>query len=930
MRSTLIPAGILLILFAAQLPSQQSSMVDYAKQIQPIFNTCAACHIGASASAGLHLDSAAGALAGSNAGRVIIPGSSKTSLLVQRITDTTGNQMPPSDMLTKEQIKLITDWIDQGAKPDAAGAPAPVVTQNFPPAVATIASAAMEHNYFQAYCFTCHSGQFAKAGLELDKLDTAHVEKDAEKWEKVVRMLRSGMMPKAGMPRPDQKTYDAMTVWMENELDRHKVTQLPPPGLHRLNRAEYSNAVRDLLAIEVDPAQYLPSDDSNSGFDNVAGGLSLSPALLEGYTSAAGKISRLAVGDITTPVEKTFRIPEDASEDYHIEGMPFGTRGGMIVKYEFPADGDYALKVTPISKGNMGNTNPFGEIRGEKLEFLLDGERLKLWDWDTGRAPLPVPGQEAPARGGRGGGGGGGDGTFNVAFHATAGLHTVVVTFLATNYAPGNDLDEHFLRSTIETGGLPGYNFFPHVGKIRIDGPTNAKGAGDTEARRKIFVCKPASPAQETACAKQIVGALARHAYRRPVTDQDTETLMGFYQQGRNEGGNFDHGVEMALRRVLMDPEFYFRREIEPANVAPGKTYRITDLELASRLSFFLWSSIPDEQLLTLATQNKLHDPAVLDAQVKRMLADPRSDQLVTNFAGQWLSLRALPTQTPVTAEFPDFDDNLRQAMRKETELFVDSIVHEDRPVTDLLTANYTFLNERLAKHYGIPNIYGSQFRRVELTPAFDMRRGLLGKGSLMTISSKPNGTMPPIRGKTVMQVFLGVEPPPPPPNVPPLPPQAGVLHGGVKPTMRQQMELHRANEPCSTCHKIMDPIGLSLENFNAVGAWRTTDDGAAIEAQGVLVDGTKLDGVAGLRGALVKYSPQFVRVITEKLMIYGLGRGTEYFDMPLVRSIVHDAEKSNYKFSSLVLGVVKSEPFQMNQKMISEGAQENKQRASR
>jgi hypothetical protein len=935
MRSTLIPVAMLLVL-AAQLPSQQpAATVDYAKQVQPIFNTCAACHIGPSASAGLHLDTAAGALAGSNAGPVIIPGNSKTSMLVKRITDTTGNQMPPSDMLSKEQIKIITDWVDQGAKPDAAGAPAaPAVTKVFPPSVTAIASAAMEKNYVTAYCVTCHSGPYAKAGLELDKLDTAHVEKDAEKWEKVVRMLRSGMMPKAGMPRPDAKTYEAMTVWMENELDRHKVAQLPPPGLHRLNRAEYANAVRDLLAIEVDPSKFLPSDDSNSGFDNVAGGLSLSPALLEGYTSAASKISRLAVGDVNTPVETTFRIPEDASEDYHIEGMPFGTRGGMIVKYEFPADGDYALKVTPISKGNMGNTNPFGEIRGEKLEFLLDGERIKLWDWDTGRAPLPVapaPGQAAPAAAGRGGGrGGGGDGTFNVAFKATAGLHTVVVTFLATNYAPGNDLDEHFLRATIETGGLPGYNFFPHVGKIRIDGPTNAKGAGDTEARRKIFVCKPASAAEETACAKKIVTSLARHAYRRPATDQDTETLMGFYQQGRNEGGNFDHGVEMALRRVLMDPEFYFRREIEPANVAPGKTYRITDLELASRLSFFLWSSIPDEELLGLATQNKLHEPAVLESQVKRMLADKRSDQLVVNFAGQWLSLRALPTQTPVTAEFPDFDDNLRQAMRKETELFVNSIVHEDRNVTDLLTANYTFLNERLAKHYGIPNIYGSNFRRVELTPEFDMRRGLLGKGSLMTISSKPNGTMPPIRGKTVMQVFLGVEPPPPPPNVPPLPPQAGVLHGGQKPTMRQQMELHRANEPCASCHKIMDPIGLSLENFDAVGAWRTSDDGTPIDAQGVLVDGTQLNGVAGLRAALVKYSPQFVRVITEKLMIYGLGRGTEYYDMPLVRSIVHDAEKNNYKFSSLVLGVVKSEPFQMNQKLLTEGSQENKKVAER
>jgi len=938
MRATLIPAAIILI-FAAQLPSQQpAATVDYAKQVQPIFNTCAACHIGPSASAGLHLDTAAGAMSGSNSGRVIIPGNSKGSLLVQRISDTNGNQMPPSDMLSKEQIKIITDWVDQGAKSDASGVPAaPAAARVFPPAVSTIASATMERSYFGAYCVTCHSGPYAKAGLEIDKLDTAHVEKDAEKWEKVVRMLRSGMMPKAGEPRPDQKTYEAMTVWMENELDRHKVAQLPPPGLHRLNRAEYANAVRDLLAIEVDPAQFLPSDDSNSGFDNVAGGLSLSPALLEGYTSAAGKISRLAVGDVNTPVEKTFRIPEDASEDYHIEGMPFGTRGGMIVKYEFPADGDYAIKITPISKGNMGNTNPFGEIRGEKLEFLLDGERLKLFNWDTDRGPLPVPGAPAaPAAGGRGGGGGGGgggrggDGTFNFAFKATAGLHTVVVTFLATNYAPGNDLDEHFLRSTIETGGLPGYNFFPHVGKIRIDGPTNAKGAGDTAARRKIFVCKPASAAQEAACAKQIVASLARHAYRRPVTDQDTETLLGFYQQGRNEGGNFDHGIEMALRRVLMDPEFYFRKEIEPANVPAGKTYRITDLELASRLSFFLWSSIPDEELLGLATQNKLHEPAILDAQVKRMLADKRSDQLVVNFAGQWLSLRALPTQTPVTATFPDFDDNLRQAMRKETEMFVDSIVHEDRPVTDLLTANYTFLNERLAKHYGIPNIYGSNFRRVELAPQFDMRRGLLGKGSLMTISAKPSGTMPPIRGKTVMQVFLGVEPPPPPPVVPPLPPQAGVLHGGVQPTMRQQMELHRANEPCSSCHKIMDPIGLSLENFDAVGAWRTTDDGTPIDSAGVLVDGTKLDGVAGLRAALVKYSPQFVRVITEKLMIYGLGRGTEYFDMPLVRSIVHDAEKNNYKFSSLVLGVVKSEPFQMNQKLISEGGQENKKVASR
>ncbi len=491
-----------------------------------------------------------------------------------------------------------------------------------------------------------------------------------------------------------------------------------------------------------------------------------------------------------------------------------------------------------------------------------------------------------------------------------------MVTFLATNYAPGSDLDQHFLRSTIETGGLPGFKFFPHVGKIRIDGPNNAKGAGDTESRRKIFVCKPSAPAQETGCAQQIVSALARRAFRRPITAQDTEALMSFYQQGRNAGGDFDHGVEMALRRILMDPEFYFRKESEPANVAVGKAYRISDLELASRLSFFLWSSIPDDELLNLASQNKLHDSAVLEQQVRRMLKDPRSEQLVINFAGQWLSLRGLQTQAPAVAEFPDFDDNLRQAMRKETELLVDSIVREDRSVTDLLDANYTYVNERLAKHYGIPNVYGSNFRRVELGPEFDMRRGLLGKGSILTISSQVGRTSAVQRGKTVMQIFLGVSPPDPPPNVPDLPKTDSTVHGGLKPTMRQQMEAHRKVEPCASCHKIMDPIGLSLENFNAIGQWRTTDDGSPINAAGMLVDGSKLDGVQSLRAALMRYSPQFVRVITEKLMIYGLGRGTEYYDMPLIRSIVRDADKNSDRFSSLVIGVVKSDPFQMNTKV--------------
>jgi len=743
--------------------------------------------------------------------------------------------------------------------------------------------------------------------LTIDNLDPAHVEKDPETWEKIVRKVRAGMMPPSGMPRPNPQVFESGIVFLETELDRTAKSHIPPPGLHRMNRIEYANAIRDLLDIQIDPSKYLPSDDSTRGFDNIAGALGISPTLLEGYVSAAGKISRLAIGDISTPVQTTYRVAEDTDQDYHVEGMPFGTRGGMIAQHEFPADGEYTVKVSPISKGNMGNTNPFGEIPGEKMELLLDGERLHVWEWDRDRERA--------------------DGTLNFKFPAKAGRHTVVATYLATNYAPGTDLNQHFLRSTIETGGLPGYRFFPHIGKLVIDGPYDAKGASDTSARRRIFVCKPANAAQETACARQIVTSIAKKAFRRPLKDQDTEILMGFYQRGRN-AKDFDGGIEMALRRILADPEFVFRREVEPTTVAAGQTYRISDLELASRLSFFLWSSIPDEELLAVASQNKLRDPAVLEQQVKRMLKDPRSQQLVSNFAGQWLSLRALQSQTPVPSEYPDFDDVLRQAMRKETELFVGSVIQEDRPVTDLLDANYTFLNERLAEHYGIPNIYGSNFRRVELAPEFDMRRGLIGKGSFLTISSAPNRTSPVGRGKFTLQMFLGVEPPAPPPNVPDLPKQESSIRGGLKPTMRQQMELHRKNEPCASCHKIMDPIGLVLENFDGIGQWRTLDDGSPIDPSGQLVDGTKLNGVADLRAALVKYSPQFVRVVTEKLMIYGLGRGTEYYDMPLVRSIVHNSEKDKYRFSSLVIGVVKSQPFQMNQKLESVG--NGQERASR
>ena len=768
-----------------------------------------------------------------------------------------------------------------------------------------VANARAERALLDQYCVVCHNQNAKTKGLEaarkltLDNLDVAHVENSPAEWEMIVRKLRAGMMPPSGLPRPNRVVYEAMVTWLENELDRHAAAMLPPPGLHRLNRTEYANAIRDLLAFEIDPAKYLPSDDSTRGFDNIAGALSLSPALLEGYTTAAAKISRLAIGDVTEPSLSTYRAPSDTSQDYHIEGLPFGTRGGIVAQHEFPADGDYVFKVFPINKGLMDNNTSFGEITGEKLELVIDGERVHVYDWDKDLAR----GKAVHS------------GTADVHFQVKAGPHTVGITFLATQLAPGSDLNQHFLRSTIETGGLPGFKFYPHVGKLEILGPFKAAGASDSPSRRKIFVCHPGAPAQETACAKEIVDTLARGAFRRPVTSQDTEMLLGFYQQGRN-GGSFDTGIERALQRILADPEFVFRKETEPANLEPGKTWRISDIELASRLSFFLWSSIPDNELLNAASQNKLHEPAALDHQVRRMLADARSEQLVTNFTGQWLNLRALQNWAPTALLYPDFDDNLRLAMRKETELFVGSIVHEDRSIGDLLDGNYTFLNERLAKHYGIPNIYGSHFRRVELAPEFDVRRGLLGKASLQALSSQPERTSPVGRGKTILQIFLGVSPPDPPPGVEVNLKATADVHGAGKPSMRQQMELHRKHEPCASCHKIMDPIGFSMENFDAVGQWRAKDGDAPIDATGVLVDGSKLDGVKGMREALVRYSPQFARVITEKLLIYALGRGTEYYDMPLIRSIVHDAERNDYRFSAFVLGVVKSDAFQMNQKL--------------
>ena len=757
------------------------------------------------------------------------------------------------------------------------------------------ADATTERALINQYCVTCHNTRLKTGGLLLDELDLTHIADHAETGEKIVRKLRAGMMPPPGMPRPDAARLDTLVTWMESELDKHATPYLEAPGIHRLNRTEYTNAVRDLLALDVDATKFLPPDDSTHGFDNIAAALTMSPALMEAYLSAAGKISRLAIGDVSAATQKVFDVPPDTAQNYHIEGLPFGTRGGILVDYEFPADGEYAFNV----KGVTGYfTAVLGQITGEKLEVMVDGELLHVFDWDKDIKNTR------------------GDGATTPPIALKAGLHRLGVTFIATNDVPGSELNKPFLRTMNTPGEIPGYQFYPHVGQVTITGPFTPEGASDTPSRKKIFVCHPATAAQEEPCARQIVSTLVKHAFRRPVTRADLDTVMAFYKDGRQENGSFDDGVEAALQRILADPEFVYRGEVEPTSMPAGKAYRISDLALASRLSFFLWSSIPDDELIDLAAQNRLHEPLVLQQQVRRMLKDPRSAALVSNFTGQWLNVRGLATSEPVVNLFPDFDDNLRAAYQKEIELFFNSIVQEDHSVLDLLDANYTFVNERLAKQYGIPNIYGSQFRRVTLPPDLDMRRGLLGKGALLTVTSYAARTSPVVRGKWFMTTFLGIEPPSPPPNVPALKERPADSTGNLKaPTIRETLALHHTAVSCATCHKTFEPMGLAMENFDATGAWRTEDEGQPIDASGVLADGTQIDGIAGLRTAMMHRQDQFVRVVTEKLLTYALGRGVEYQDMPRVRSIVHEAAPGKYKFSSLVLAIVKSPAFQMNMK---------------
>ena len=743
-----------------------------------------------------------------------------------------------------------------------------------------------------AVCLDCHNSAERVGGLNLESRNFDAVAADAETWELVIHKLRAGLMPPAdgGAPLGKEARHQLVT-FLENEIDEHAHLHLPPPGLHRLNRTEYTNAIRDLLALDIDATTFLPADDSSHGFDNMAGTLTTSPALMEAYLSAAGKISRLAIGTETAPTLAVFDAPHDTSQNGYIEGLPFGTRGGMLIEHEFPADGNYVFTV----KGMTGYfTAVLGNVRGEKLEVTVDGARVYLYDWDT-----EIGNQE-------------GNGGRTPEIPIKAGFHKIGVTFIATSDLPDTGLNKSFVRTMNSPGSIAGYTFYPHVGQVFIEGPYNGLVAKSTQSREQIFECYPEEQSQERECARRIVSTLAGKAFRRPTTDADVDELMTFFQAGREEGGNFDYGIEAALQRILADPEFIYRRELEPAGVAPGSPYRISDLELASRLSFFLWSSIPDEELVELASQDRLHEEKVLEEQVARMIADPRSQAFVQNFTGQWLNVRGMQASEPVVDLFPDFDSTLRQAFRREIELFFGSVIHEDRSILDLLTADHTFVDERLAKHYGIRDVYGAKFRRVTLGPELDMRRGLLGKGALLTITSDAARTSPVKRGKWYLETFLGISPPDPPPGVET---DLKPVEGEAPTTLRARLEAHRTSPTCASCHQIFEPMGLAMENFDAVGAWRTADAGQPIDPTGVTNDGAQLTGVASLRDYAVANRDLFAQAVTQKLLTYAIGRGLEYEDMPLVRSIAHDAAEHDYRFSSLLMGVIESPAFTMNMK---------------
>src|SRR5688572_1147699 len=762
--------------------------------------------------------------------------------------------------------------------------------------VAVSASSDQPRALLDKYCVTCHNDRLKTANLSLQGLDLTKVADHADVWEKVVRKLRAGVMPPPDTPRPALAEYDGLRDWLEATIDRAAAAHAAPGSvvLHRLNRTEYANAIRDLLDLQIDVTALLPPDDSANGFDNIAGSLTISPTLLESYATAAARVSRMAVGYWRSPAEATYLASSDASQNQRVEGMPFGTRGGIVARHDFPADGEYKFSIQNFGVGSY--------IPNEQLALIIDGERAHVWPY---RGVGVNVGMTADA-----------DGTLEVTVPVRAGSRLVGATFIATNYRPSLDIIRHYDRKSLENNTIPQMQNYPAIGFVRIQGPFNAQRPEDSVSRRKVFTCKPSAKMTETACAKQILGTIARRAYRRAPTAAEINAVMGFFDEGR-KGATFEDGIEYALRFVLASPQFLVRGEREPAAIRAGQPYRITDLELASRLSFFLWSSIPDEELITVAGQGRLSQPKVLEQQVRRMLTDPRSDALVSNFAQQLLYLRNLPATSPDGIFYPNWDNELRIGLQRESELFFDSIIREDRNILDLLTADYTFLNERLARHYGIPNVYGARFRRVTLPAEMSYRRGLLGKGSFLSVTWTQNFRSSPVkRGVWVLENILGTPPPEPPPNVPAL--EDTKSDDGKVLTLREQMTRHRAMPTCAGCHKIMDPIGFALENFDADASWRTKqggDGGTPIDTKVTLFDGQQVDGPVALQTALLRYSPQFVRIFVERMMTYAVGRGVEYTDMPTIRAITRDVAKDDNRFSAIVMEVVKSPQFQMRVK---------------
>jgi mono/diheme cytochrome c family protein len=771
------------------------------------------------------------------------------------------------------------------------------------------ARAAAPSDVLDKYCVTCHNGRLKTAGLELDSLDVNHVADHAQQWEKVVTKLRTGEMPPPGRPRPDSATYRAVAAALESALDAAAAAN-PHPGrvpVHRLNRSEYTHAVRDLLGLEIDGRTLLSSDDADhEGFDNVASVLSVSPALLENYLSAARTISRLAVGDPTLPpLVDTFKISKALVQDERVsEDLPFGSRGGALIRYYFPVDAEYTIKVL-LRRQEYDYIIGMGEPH--QLDVRLDGVRLKRFT--VGGAAKGRTNPENFA------GNTQGDPEFEEYMHTAdanlevrvpvaAGLHAVGVSFVRRFWEPEGVLQPPqtgFGRTTNEY-----YHGNPAVEIVSIGGPYGVSARGSSASRRKVFICSPRDAAAEQPCARTILSTLATRAYRRPVTDGDMQTLLRFYEAGRSDR-DFDAGIQHGIERILAAPSFLFRIEREPAGTTAGAAYRLSDLDLASRLSFFLWSSVPDDELRDAAVRGQLSNRVALERQVTRMLHDPRSNALVDSFASRWLELSKLAGVVPDTELYPEFDENLREAMQQETKLFVGGQLHENRSVMELLTADYSFLNERLATHYGIRNVYGNQFRRFTFTDG--TRGGLLGQSSVLTVTSYPNRTSVTMRGRWLLANLLGAPPPPPPPDIPALK-DAGV--DGQPRSLRERMEKHRKNPACASCHQRMDPLGFALENFDALGKWRTTSDDAPIDASASFPDGSTFEGIAGLRTLLVAHKEDFVRTLSEKLLAYAIGRGLDYRDMPAVRRIARDAAAADYSWSSIIAGIVESTPFGM------------------